>query len=267
MRTDSHDSHARWALVVAHPGHELRLHHWLETMRPVVAVLTDGSGPGDVPRIEHTTRVLEDVGARRGGVYAALTDRQAYATLLDRSVEPWLSLVERLTDDLVGADVTDVVYDGAEGFNPVHDVCNLLGSVAARRAGERLGRPVRAWDFPLEAPPDDCPPELLAGASTCRLDAHAFERKLQAIACYEPLAPEVERAYATHGRRAFAVERLRPARRGSLDHRPGEPPLQYEVYGRQRVASGRYAHVLTHATHVRPLVEALDRRAATRARG
>ena len=32
------------ALIVAHPGHELRVHHWMELARPLVLVLTDGSG-------------------------------------------------------------------------------------------------------------------------------------------------------------------------------------------------------------------------------
>ena len=36
----------RAALVVAHPGHELRVHGWLEVARPVVCVSTDGSGHG-----------------------------------------------------------------------------------------------------------------------------------------------------------------------------------------------------------------------------
>jgi hypothetical protein len=30
------------ALVVAHPGHELRVFHWLRLARPCVFVLTDG---------------------------------------------------------------------------------------------------------------------------------------------------------------------------------------------------------------------------------
>lgn len=35
-------SSGRAALVVAHPGHELRVYGWLEQARPRVFVLTDG---------------------------------------------------------------------------------------------------------------------------------------------------------------------------------------------------------------------------------
>ena len=37
-------SEQRAVLVVAHPGHELRVHGWLELARPTVCILTDGSG-------------------------------------------------------------------------------------------------------------------------------------------------------------------------------------------------------------------------------
>ncbi|MSQ47696.1 MAG: hypothetical protein EXR78_04785 [Deltaproteobacteria bacterium] len=52
------------ALVIAHPGHELRLHGWLQHARPWVSVLTDGSGHADHSRLDSTTTLLHDVGAR-----------------------------------------------------------------------------------------------------------------------------------------------------------------------------------------------------------
>src|ERR1044072_660441 len=72
----------RGALVVAHPGHELRIHHWLERARPVTLVLTDGSGHGERGRINSTTTVLDRVGARRGVIYGPLSDRQLYRAIL-----------------------------------------------------------------------------------------------------------------------------------------------------------------------------------------
>jgi len=51
------------ALIIAHPGHELRVHHWLEKTRPLVFVLTDGSGRTAQSRLHSTTRILERAGA------------------------------------------------------------------------------------------------------------------------------------------------------------------------------------------------------------
>ena len=47
MRTTT-DS--KTALMVAHPGHELRVWHWLEIECPRVVVVTDGSGRSGASR-------------------------------------------------------------------------------------------------------------------------------------------------------------------------------------------------------------------------
>src|SRR4029453_5346950 len=76
----------RAALLVAHPGHELRLHGWMEQSRPVVFVLTDGSGRTHHSRLPPTTRVLERAGATRGAVYGRFTDAAVYQALLARDI-------------------------------------------------------------------------------------------------------------------------------------------------------------------------------------
>src|SRR5437879_291791 len=57
------------ALVICHPGHELKLFGWMTRARPVVHVLTDGSGSSKRSRLKSTERVLES--ARH---YAELAD-------------------------------------------------------------------------------------------------------------------------------------------------------------------------------------------------
>ena len=79
------NNHSRAALVVAHPSHELRVHGWLQTTRPCIFVLTDGSGRAGEPRLHSTTKVLSDVGARPGSVYGRSRDVDVYEALLDKS--------------------------------------------------------------------------------------------------------------------------------------------------------------------------------------
>ena len=52
-------SSPRCAVLLAHPGHELVIHEFVSRARPLVAVLTDGSGNSGESRIDSTTRVLE----------------------------------------------------------------------------------------------------------------------------------------------------------------------------------------------------------------
>src|SRR6185436_1441495 len=75
------------ALIVAHPGHELRVHGWLERERPLVCVLTDGSGHSGVSRLPSTLRVLRRAGARPGPVFGRFTDRALYEVLLGGRIE------------------------------------------------------------------------------------------------------------------------------------------------------------------------------------
>jgi hypothetical protein len=78
------------ALVVAHPGHELRVFGWVEATRPRVYVLTDGSGRGGRSRLPATTRILAETGAVPAGIYGRLTDHDAYdaITVINRPTAP-----------------------------------------------------------------------------------------------------------------------------------------------------------------------------------
>jgi hypothetical protein len=249
-------------LVVAHPGHELRVHGWLETARPEVHVLTDGSGHGPHPRLASTTTVLEQAAASCGGVYGRFSDRELYEAMLGGHVDLFLALADEVVEALVARDAGLVVCDAIEGYNPSHDVCRLLTGAAVHLASRRLGRSIAAFDFPLVARPDACPAHLRSGVLRLELDADALARKLQAADRYPELRAEVTAALEALGEAAFQVESLRPHDADSVAMFDVDPPF-YERHGRQRVAEGVYRDVLTFREHVRPIADAL-REAAVR---
>src|SRR5437899_240812 len=90
----------RAVLVIAHPGHELRVHHWLERARPRVLVLTDGSGHTDSSRLAATTSVLDKVSARPGRLYGRLSDRELYRAILTNDADFFAGLVEEIAQEL-----------------------------------------------------------------------------------------------------------------------------------------------------------------------
>jgi hypothetical protein len=241
----------RALLVVAHPGHELRVHGWLEVVRPPVWVLTDGSGHGDRGRLASTATLLAAAGATPGPLFGRLRDRDAYAMILDGDDGAFAALAEELAAALLEQRIDYVAGDACEGFNPVHDLCRLLIDVAVLMARERSGSVVDDLEFPLEAAPD-----WPAPGETCAwdLDDPALARKLAAARAYPELAGEVERALAAHGADAFRHERfhrVEPLR--TLALRIAGPP-EYERHGERRVAAGHYARVLRHREHFAPLV-------------
>jgi hypothetical protein len=252
------DSHPAAALVIAHPGHELRVFRWLELARPVVYVLTDGSGHAGRSRLAATTALLARAGARPGSIYGRLTDRELYQALLAGDGELFAGLAGELAEALRGEGVAWVAGDAVEGFNPGHDVCRLLvnAAVANLRAG---GRPIDNRDFPLDGAPADGQGGPSAACLRIELDGAALARKLVAARSYPGLEDEVARAVARHGGEAFRSECLRPVRYGlEIEHLFPHPPF-YESYGERQVAAGIYREVLRWRDHVLPVAERLRR--------
>lgn len=243
------------ALLIAHPGHEIRIHHWLETVRPVVCVLTDGSGGGASSRIDSTRRVLERCGAGVGGVFARFTDKNLYEIILERRPKDLISVAEDLVKEWEALNIGSVAADMLEGFSPSHDVCRCLAGAAIEKLRRRTGRKVVNLDFPLEGLPDGSSP--LKGSDVLDLDAAAFQRKRQAAMEYAELSTEVDRAIAAHGEAPFRREVLRPAPQPAGLYWDRKDRPFYETYGAKMVAAGRYRQVITFENHMKPVASAL----------
>lgn len=248
----------RAALVIAHPGHELRVHRWLELARPVVFVLTDGSGHTGRSRLSSTMAILERAGAVPGPLYGRLSDRSLYQAILSSDTDLFAGLAEELAMALDATAVDYVAGDAIEGFNPGHDVCRLLLNAAVLRL-DHSGRRVGNFEFLLEGPPHECPPEDRSEAIVLELEEDALRRKLAAARSYPELAGEVERAYASYGWEPFRVESLRPVRYGLEIGDRFEHPPYYEIYGEKQVAAGIYREVIRFRDHLAPLAASLGR--------
>ncbi|HKH43617.1 MAG TPA: hypothetical protein VKM72_03040 [Thermoanaerobaculia bacterium] len=245
------------ALVVAHPGHELRVFGWLERERPEVFVLTDGSGNGGLSRVPSTEEVLRRVGARPGSVFGRFSDRDLYEVILEGRIEVLTRLAGELADALIERGVETVAADAIEGFNPSHDVCRLLTDTAVSLARRRTGRAIASYEFLLEGRPDACHRNGSSGSLCLELEDGALERKLAAARSYPEMAYEVDRAFERHGAGAFRVECLRPADPEADVEALVEQPPFYETYGERQVAAGRYPRVLRFREHFLPLARAL----------
>lgn len=247
---------ARAALIVAHPGHELRVHRWLEIARPLTFVLTDGSGSVGEGRLASTTRVLDRTGARAGCVYGRMTDREFYAAIVDHDFPRFIGLACELAAALEQAEIEYVAGDAVEGFHPTHDVCHLLVGAALRLLSSS-GRSIERFDFLLEGRPDGCPECARSRAVWLRLDETALARKVAAARAYHELAGEVDRTVPQIGMDAFRVECLRPVNGGRLTAVPPTASPYYEKYGESRVAAGHYDRVIRYRDHILPLATAL----------
>jgi hypothetical protein len=244
-------------VFIAHPGHELRIHHFLELARPVVHVLTDGSGSQNHSRLSSTLAVLENTGARAGGIFGRYTDREVYDLMLKGNFGAFIGLAEELAECMHQNKTDLIIGDKAEGYNSSHDVCRLIVGAAVDIAAKKYRLQVANYDFPLVGSPDP-----LAGYSPdeiiIELDDAAFERKYSAALNYQELAAEVNRALKAVGRDAFMREVLHPAKNteGRSWLEPEAP--YYETYGEKQIATGIYQEVIRFKEHIEPLARHLE---------
>jgi hypothetical protein len=234
-------------LILAHPGHELRLFHWMERARPLVFILTDGSGGSATSRIAYSADCIRAAGAQPGrAAFGVMPDRAWYDALRGRNTMPFLAAVAGIAAEAAVACGASplVVADPVEGYNPMHDLCSAVADAVATRLGPSSQR--RTFALTTEA--------RLCGSAGLTLDAAALTRKRAAIAAYAPLAEEAARLLAAE-----------PAGLGQEGLLPSDfdwparmtPPPAYEAFGQERVRSGRYEAPITYAEHVLPMARAI----------
>jgi hypothetical protein len=235
------------ALFVAHPGHELRLHRWLELSHPDVYVLTDGSGSAGYSRVPSTLAVLDATGARAGSVMGEVTDHEIYQAVMHRDVVAAVSITLRLAAAFVDADF--VVVDSWEGYNPTHDLCRVMGALATARATCLAGRTVPLYEYLVVQPFRS---RGSADEIVVSLDEEALSRKLSAAHRYKGLRVDVEQMLERMDAEALRIEVIRPAEAPVISSKPF-----YEARGEQQVAAGRYPSVLRYTEHLAPFLAAL----------
>jgi hypothetical protein len=138
-----------------------------------------------------------------------------------------------------------VVSDAADGYNPLHDLCQAIaGAVVAR-----IARDSKAPRF-LVSP-------ATAGAMGHRsiawnLEDEAARRKRLAISGNTPLAEEAARLLAEAPEALYTEQLLVP----TFDW-PENCAPEWEAFGRRRVKEGRFAAPITYRDHVLPIAKAL----------
>lgn len=233
-------------LLVAHPGHELLLHGWISRTRPVVHVLTDGSGYASAPRLGTTAELLRDLGARPGSIFGRLSDREAYAMILERNVALLLSLAEELAAELGRQQPAMIVHDAVEGYNPVHDLCRLIAGAAVAMAGVET----KQYEYAVVDHP-----HVTDAAIVVDLDVAEYAAKMARASAQAGTLNDIDGMLSRHGADAYRREAFRRV----LDWTASDDdaPPRYERYGDERVAAGRYERVIRQREHMLPLRDAL----------
>lgn len=229
-------------LLLAHPGHELRIYHWMELNQPLVFFLTDGSGSKETSRIHYSREIIANTGSSVGSVFGELSDRHWYKALAHRDHEFFASVISSIEICIGVRESYRIIADASDGYNPVHDLASAMGAVLQKRLSVH-GEPAElSYSAATAGGKGDLVYELV-------LDEQARARKRAAVASYLPLADEANlilKQNPTAMDREFLISQ-------NNDWRQLKHP-QWEEIGRGRVLAGVYESCLTYEDHFLPVV-------------
>lgn len=259
MHTDQFRHGSKTALVVAHPGHELRLATWVERIRPVVFIIAKGARSGrSEARIQASRALVRALGATPSEPFGMAFDAELYGWIMQGDVAAFSNLADALREAFLAESVETVVADSWQNYNPVHDLTHALARVAAAEASAILGREILVLDYPVVIGPLA---HAEAGCEHSRivLTPAEVEAKMRLADAYPEIVEDVRALSEAVGGRAFDLESFHhPAPLRTLMCGPGGLPW-YERYGEDRVKAGVYSQALRWS-HMEPIVDTLAKR-------
>jgi hypothetical protein len=242
----------RPVLIVAHPGHELRLFNWMERESPLVFILSDGSGGAQSSRLDYSISAIRAAGATLIEGSGQRSDREWYARILAGDVSVFMEAADAIAAAALRRQAPLVVSDAADGYNPLHDLCQAIGSAVVARIA-RDARPPKFLVSPATAE------AIGTGSIEWKLEDEAVRRKHQTVSANSPLAEEVARLL-DEAPGALNTERLLVP----MFDWPDSWNPEWEGFGRKRVNEGRFAVAITYRDHVLRIANALLGRDAGR---
>ena len=235
---------ARTELVIAHPGHELRLFTLLQALKPRVWILTTGAKQAsDRRRIDAAADTVLHCGAHQGSVFGAVLDATAYSEILAGRTGLFEHWADQLRDAFVARAPARVIVDGWQLYSPVHDLAHLLGRVAAAEAGRVLGCAIDCLQFQVVSA-DAAPlyPRWPA-VHAVHLSDTTLADKVAAARLYPGLDQELAEAMSDDCAE-MRVEALCPPPPLHALAPPEGRRATYEHIAEERVARGVYAEAL-----------------------
>jgi hypothetical protein len=244
------------ALVVGHPGHELKVFGWISEYKPRVYVLTDGSGRQGVSRLPSTTRLLAPLEIEKDNVFGLISDAGLYRAILAQNISWFLTAVDCITESFIENEIDLVVADAMEGFNPAHDICRTLVDAAVVAVSRKAGRTIANYKFCLTEWEHIRQEYHNSGCAHFELDDDTLRKKISAADEYAELQDEVCKAIALRGREYFRIECLKKVTQPFQEYDYSGKP-DYEIWGEQRVAEGAYESIIRHEAHMFPIIDAI----------
>jgi hypothetical protein len=149
-----------------------------------------------------TAALLRDTGARAGTIFGQLSDAEAYTMILERNTALLGSIVTGIAEQLAKDQPAILVTDAAEGYNPVHDLCRLIGGAAIVMAGVRT----KLYEYAVVNHPDS----VGAAEIVVELDDAEYAAKLASARAQAGSLTDVAACWGSTARMRIGARRFVP---------------------------------------------------------
>lgn len=196
-----------YALSIAHAGHEVRLHGFLEIAKPYVFLLTDGSERTGHDMMMESIRVIDtavkqdkrlkidpkDEGWKRAWMIIQadrdpeqkhIKSPQIYAQILSQNTGFFEYYINFIASNLIRRNINYIVSDAIENKDCVQHMCRIMTDIALGFIVKNTGKQILQYDYSVTNPYDT---NITDECIEIELDEEAIDRKLNAIIKY-PLA-------------------------------------------------------------------------------
>lgn len=252
--TIDRDIFSKSIVMMAHPGHELRIYDWMATFKPSVHVLTTGSRSGELvgERLNKSRYNISLSGSRIGSVFGHTLDIDLYRRIFERDVAYFERLVDQFTKEIVDGKCQLVVCDCWQAFSVAHDLASVIGRVSAKLATQQTGDFVECLEY-MPVPQFN---DGLIKPGPLAFEHHVTPASRQTktdLANEYPDLHELEEYIEIYGLEDLLREQFYWPKPIEALICSDSTPL-YEIYGSERVAQGRYDRALSWADF-KPIVE------------
>lgn len=247
---------SKTALIIGHPGHELRAYAFIKKYRPDVFILTDGSGSNNTSRINQSIKLLDSLGAKFQDSIKIFTDIELYNIVLEQDLSEIFLYKNSLKDMIIKNKYDLIVGDALEGFNPTHDICRyLINGILSDLSVNHSLTTILNYDFVLDSAPNNVSFDDNIGGLSLKLSDEEFKMKIDAAMSYPELKYEVDFAIEKYGKEVFLWESFgKVSDLNQISNWSGTKPY-YEEFGKKRVSEGSYSTIITFEKHIRPIAE------------
>lgn len=244
------------ALIIGHPGHELRAFKFLKDSKPDVYILTDGSGHSNDSRLHQSIELIESLGATYKNTITPFTDKELYAIILDGDLAQIRQVKEQLLFSIKENNYNKIFGDALEGFNPTHDICRyIINGIVAELEKNDPTKSILNYDFVLDKGPNNLSQKENLTGFSLELSPLELNMKMHAALNYPELKTEVEIAIERFGMSSFSWESYRRVTNLNQTINWESKFPYYEEIGKKRVASGSYNTCIEFEKHIKPIAE------------